>query len=138
MFEPRPEIRIAIGLRSGIVRCAPAAVSTAHRAPALSGLDPADAVHGFARALKSHAHAIRIIDADDSRHADAAIEGPSHLLRRDVATLLKQLKNGQSRPVHRYDSVAGLGQNPRNILKKPATGDMRETLDLSLLDERKQ
>src|SRR5687768_10200253 len=132
MFEPRPEISTATLLRSAMMgggpvfAGAPSAVRAADGAAGLARLDAADTVRGFACRTELFDHLRGIGVADDGNHADAAVEGPRQLRRFDRAAGLEESEQRRKRPiVSIYDSVAALRQNPRNILEKTATRDMR-------------
>src|SRR5437764_13427522 len=100
MFEPRPEIRIATRLRSGMVGGGPilgrvpGTGLAAHGAAARPFLDAADLEHFFFDAtLQLADHGLGILRRDDRGHADPAIEGPRHLFRGNSAALLQKTKD---------------------------------------------
>ena len=104
------------------------------RAAALARFDRADAEDRLAGRFELAATTVRIVGCDDHGHADAAVEGARHFVRRDVAAFLEQGEQRRQRPAAGIDDgVATVRQNPRNILEKSAAGDMRKAVDPALL-----
>src|SRR3954470_791559 len=96
MLLPRPEIRIATRLGSRMVGRGPIPIAVpcaglaADGAAATAFLDSSDLEDCLARALQIVRHAVRRFRRDDHGHADAAVEGPRHLLRRQASALLQE------------------------------------------------
>src|SRR4051794_19107418 len=141
MLLPLPEIKMAPRRESRMVRRGPVPVgvprpgTAADGAATRAGFDAAD----LECAAKRVRYSLRTFRIDDYDHADAAIEGARHFLRRNPAALLQQLEDrGLLPPAYVDHRMATLGQNPRNILEKTSAGDVRQALDLSLLHQGKE
>src|SRR5690242_14499493 len=100
MFEPRPEIRMATRLRSGMMDRGPVlrgvpVCAAVYGTTAGAGFDAADRVHCFASAFEETRDFRGIGCVDDGDHADAAVERTRHLLRRNAATVLQKGEDGR-------------------------------------------
>src|SRR3569833_3723642 len=130
MFEPRPEIRtatrfFAIGLQLEIERAVIG--DTLLAASADYAADGADRLAGLGEGL---AHRRRILRRDDDDHADAAVEGAQHFLRRDVADLGQPAEHRRRVGLGQvYARAETLRQHARNVVGEAAAGDVGEALD---------
>src|SRR5215472_2534045 len=143
MLLPRPEIRMATRLGSRIVGSAPvpgrapAAAAAVHRAAARSLFDPADLEPVLVPERRSYG--LALVRFDDQHHSNSAVEGPRHFLGLDLPSGLELGEDRRKQPRVRIDvSMAAIRQNPRNVFKKPATGDVRQAPDQPALDQREK
>ena len=75
--------------------------------PRAAFFDPADLEDASRPHLRAQrVTSSRLVGGNDHRHADAAIEGPRHLLRRDAAALLKQREDARQMPSRPHRSTA--------------------------------
>jgi hypothetical protein len=106
-------------------------------ASARTFLDPSYAEDCLSSTFERCRHAISLGLCDDGYHSNPAVEGSHHLLRLDVAALLEELKQFGHMPGTKiYNGMGAFGKNPRNILEKPAAGNMRKPLHAAGLNER--
>src|SRR5436190_15914895 len=109
MLEPRPEIRIATRLRSGIMARGPilwrvpGAGSSADRAAALASFDPADLEDRLAGGFQSSENSVDFLRRGNHGHPNSAVECTGHLQRRDPATLLKRFEDWRQVPTPSVD-----------------------------------
>src|SRR6476661_203985 len=107
MFEPRPEMRTATRLRSGIMRGAPA--GSADRASAIAGYDLADLEDLLAGTFKTGCHRFSLRRRDDQGHANPAIERACHLIVGEIPAFLKHLEDRRQWPIHLDPRMTALG-----------------------------
>src|SRR5215217_2160458 len=115
---PRPEIRIATDFGSRIVgdgpvsRRNPAACASLDGAATFAGFDPADAEHALSCTFERNRDFVGLLLGNHDGHADSAIEGPRHLLRREVTAFLDKREDQRESPAVRiYDHVTAFRQN---------------------------
>src|SRR5258708_34106869 len=145
MLLPRPEMRIATqpGLRivddGPILGGIPAARLACHRAAARTFLDPADCEYCFAGTFQCLSDRVGLFCTNNHRHSNSAVERPRHFFRRKSTAFLKQRENKREMPAFSFNhGVAMVRQDSRNLLQKPAAGNMCKSLDLAALDERQE
>src|SRR3954447_20644647 len=96
MLVPRPDRSTPTRTRSAIVAAAPVrpggpgTAGAGDRAAFHAGLYGANTENGFSRCFKCFRDVSHIIRRDDHGHADAAVEGPRHLLRLDMPLGLQE------------------------------------------------
>ena len=74
---------------------------------------------------------------DDHHEADAHVEDAVHLVGVDLALVLDELEDRRHLPGRAVDlGVHALGEDPRNVVRKPAARDVRHAADLHGLHER--
>src|SRR5262245_35858460 len=91
----------------------------------------------FARGIESRSDALVVAFGTDDNQADSHVEGPEHLFMSDRAARLDETKHCGRRPRSPIDVCsAALRQDPRKVLSDPATCDVGQSLDPSLLENR--
>src|SRR6186713_231709 len=122
MFEPRPEIRIAIRLRLAMM-CrgpglagAPGLRAAAHGTSRLACLNMADTEHRFAGSLEPFDDLGGFVLANDRHHPDAAVERAGELRGFDRTAGLEKCKQAREGPAVGIDhSVSSIWKDPWNI-----------------------
>src|SRR4051794_5231515 len=96
MLVPRPESSTPTRTRSAmmgggpVVAGGPGAARAGDGAAFVAGPDRSDLDDCFSSLFKLLRHISHIVSSDDQDHADAAIEGPRHLLGLDIALRLEE------------------------------------------------
>ena len=98
----------------------------------------ADLVDTFSRVRKRFANALGFVRIDHDHHADAAVEGPKHFLSANIAEAVEPFEHRQNRPSEIHLRAKTIRQHSRDILGKAATGDMRQSFDLSISENRQE
>ena len=133
MLLPRPLMRIAVRRRvmrrasRPAGRCGPRAGRRRSR-PIGKAVSPS--------AASSEVAARRV--AHHQRHADAAVEHPKHLLRRDPALPGEPPEHRRHRPVGPQRRPEPVRQDPRQVARQSAAGDVRRRLEQTGAMQRQQ
>src|SRR5271167_602291 len=103
MFDPRPEMRITSRF---IVRSlsGPGSCDDGRRRTRPTAFDTADRERGFTLRTQARDNRLGVAGRNHQDHADAAVEYPVHLRRRDVTGALQPVENRRRRPARGVDA----------------------------------
>src|SRR4051794_12997557 len=138
MFDPRPEIRMAT--RRFIV--SPCQIEMAvidHTVLAGRGNDLTQQHCGFAGLGEDIHDPVDGVGFDNGDHADAAVERAQQFEFGDAALLGEPFKHRQYRQARKVDADSEMfRQHARDVVRKTATGDVRQSLDRAGFADRAQ
>src|SRR5262245_39904694 len=116
-FEPRPESKMP-SFFNGVMRSGVQHLS-------LTFDDAPDQVGFFTALLDQALHPLELLSRNHQHHAYTHIEGPHHVVVRDIADLLHMVEYRQHRPgTCLHNGRGAFGQHAGQIVRNAAAGDV--------------
>src|ERR1700730_16225278 len=138
MFDPRPEIRMAMR-RFKVSPCQIEMTIIDHAMFAPGCYHFAQERHALAAPRENVGDLFNRIRLDDGDHADATVEGAQQFEFGDAALLGQPFEHRQHRQARKIDSDPEmLWQHARNVVGETAAGDVGKPLDRAGLTNRAQ